>query len=146
MGQKIITTSALKGFLGTSLLLILYFSIITLISGWDFAKDQFFKFWYFALTLAIAFGIQVGFYSYLKNSVKQNVSPRVVATSGATSTVAMISCCTHYLVNVLPILGVTGLITFVGQYQVRFFWIGLVFNFAGIAYMASKVYRFSKGI
>ena len=146
MSQKIIPTSALKGFLGTSLLLIIYFSIVTLISGWDFAEDQFTKFWYFVVTLAVAFGVQVGLYSYLKNSVKQNISPRVVATSGVTSTAAMVSCCAHYLINVLPILGVTGLIALVGQYQVQFFWIGLVFNFAGIAYVASKVYRFSKGI
>ena len=146
MSQKIIPTSALKGFLGTSLLLIIYFSIVTLISGWDFAEDQFTKFWYFVVTLAVAFGVQVGLYSYLKNSVKQNISPRVVATSGVTSTAAMVSCCAHYLINVLPILGVTGLIALVSQYQVQFFWIGLVFNFAGIAYVASKVYRFSKGI
>src|SRR3989304_7760449 len=129
MGQKIIVTSALKGFLGTSLLLILYFSTVTLISGWDFAKAQFFKFWYFVVTLAIGFGIQVGFYSYLTNSVKQNVSSRVVATSGITSTAAMVSCCAHYLVNVLPILGVTGLITLASRHQVQFFLDRINFQF-----------------
>jgi len=146
MGQKIILTSTLKGFLAVFLLLIFYFSTVTLISGWSFSKDQFSKFWYFILILAFGFGIQVGLYSYLKSAIHQNVSAKILATSGATSTAAMISCCAHYLVNVLPILGVTGIITFISQYQIQFFWMGLVFNFAGITYMAGKVHRFSKGM
>ena len=144
MGQKIILTSTLKGFLAVFLLLIFYFSTVTLISGWGFSKDQFSKFWYFILILAFGFGIQVGLYSCLKSAIHQNVSAKILATSGATSTAAMISCCAHYLVNVLPILGATGIITFISQYQIQFFWMGLVFNFAGITYMAGKVHRFSK--
>jgi len=146
MGQKIILTSTLKGFLAVFLLLIFYFSTVTLISGWGFSKDQFSKFWYFILILAFGFGIQVGLYSYLKSAIHQNVSAKILATSGATSTAAMISCCAHYLVNVLPILGVSGVITLISQYQVQFFWVGLIFNFAGITYMAGKVHRFSKGM
>lgn len=127
-------------------LLVVYFTIVTLVSGWSFAQDQFRQFWYFVVTLATGFGVQVGLYSYLKNSIKSAVSPRVVATTGATSTAAMISCCAHYLVNLLPILGAVGIITVISQYQVQLFWVGLAFNFAGIAYMASKVYKFSKHV
>jgi len=47
-------------------------------------------------------------------------------------------------VNLLPILGAVGIITVISQYQVQLFWIGLVFNFAGIAYMANKIVRFDK--
>lgn len=137
--------SILKGLLGSSALLIFYFMIVTLISGWQFAQDQFSRFWYFILALSFGFGIQVGLYSYLRNATYQNVSPKVVATSGATSTVAMISCCSHYLVNILPVLGITGVVTLISQYQIQFFWVALVFNFAGIAYMVSKVYRASCG-
>lgn len=63
----------------------------------------------------------------------------MVAASGTTSTAAMISCCAHYLVNVLPVLGVTGFITVVAQYQVELLWLGLAFNLAGILYIAPKV-------
>ena len=141
MTPKPVLMSAIKGFLGTSLLLIVYFSIVTLVSGWGFAQDQFSKFWYFIVTLAIGFGIQVALFSYLKNSVKQNVSSRVVTTSGVTSTAAMISCCSHYLANILPILGITGFITIVTQYQIQLFWVGLVANLGGILYMTNKVYN-----
>lgn len=141
-----IVSAIKKGVLAASILLLIYFAIVTLVSGWGFAQDQFRQFWYFVVTLAVGFGMQVGLYSYLKSSIKGGVSARVVATTGATSTAAMISCCAHYLVNLLPILGAVGIITVISQYQVQLFWVGLVFNFAGIAYMASKVYKFSKHI
>lgn len=146
VNTQAITNSAIKGLLATSLLLVIYFTVVTLVSGWSFAQDQFRQFWYFVITLATGFGIQVGLYSYLKSSIKSTISPRVVATTGATSTAAMISCCAHYLVNLLPVLGAVGIITVISQYQVQLFWVGLVFNFAGIAYMTNKVYKFSKHI
>ena len=134
----------IKGLLATLILLAFYFTIVVLVSGWSFAQDQFRQFWYYVVTLAIGFGVQVGLYSYLKSSIKSAVSPKVVATTGATSTAAMISCCAHYLTNILPILGVTGIITFIGQYQIQFFWLGLFFNFLGIIYTGSKIIKFSK--
>ena len=146
INSKVAASSILKSLAAATMLVVVYFTIVSLVSGWDFAQGQFAKFWYFIVTLAIGFGIQVGLYSYLRNSIKGNVSRRVMATTGATSTAAMISCCAHYLVNILPILGVTGLITVISQYQVQLFWVGLAFNFAGIVYMANKVYKFSKGI
>jgi hypothetical protein len=132
-----------KGTLASLVLLIVYFTIVSLVSGWSFAQEQFRQFWYYVVPLALGFGIQVGLYSYLKSKIT-NVSPKVVATSGATSTAAMISCCAHYLVNLLPILGAVGIITVISQYQVQLFWVGLAFNFIGIVYMANKIYKFSK--
>src|SRR3989304_9660175 len=110
-----------------------------------FAQSQFAKYWYFIVLLSFGFDIQVGLYTYLKNSIrKQNISAKVLAVSGSTSGAVMISCCSHYLVNILPILGISGFITFVTQYQVQFFWVGLALNLAGIAYMSNKVYLFSQ--
>jgi len=127
------------------LLLIIYFGVVSLISGVDFAFEQFAKFWYFIVPLALGFGIQVGLYTYLKNLVGQHgVSGKVVAVSGTTSTAAMVSCCAHYLTNILPILGVTGILAVVAEYQVELFWLGLAFNAAGILYVASMVIKATK--
>ncbi|MBI3984337.1 MAG: hypothetical protein HY344_00130 [Candidatus Levybacteria bacterium] len=141
-----ISISIRNAAVSTIILLLIYISIVSFVSGWDFTKDQFSRYWYFIITLAIGFGTQVGFYTYLKNAIKQNASPRVLAVSGTTSTAAMISCCAHYLVNLLPILGAVGIITVISQYQIQLFWVGIAFNFLGIAYMANKVYKFSKVI
>src|SRR3990167_11293507 len=123
-----IAQSTLYGLVGMTALLAVYFSVVSLISGWPFTLSQFSQFWYFIVSLAIGFGIQIGLYSYLKSAVHQkNASGKVLAVSGTTSTAAMLSCCAHYLVNILPIIGITGIVSLVGQYQIQLFWIGLIF-------------------
>jgi len=127
------------------LLLALYFGIVGLVSGRQYALEQFASYWYFLVGLAGGFGIQMGLYAYLKRLVAHpGVSTKVVAVSGTTSTAAMVSCCAHYLTNILPVLGATGLMTIAAQYQVQFFWVGLAFNFAGIAYILPKVMAAAK--
>ena len=141
---EILKKSLLKGVLAFSILLSVYFLLITLISGWNFAWDQFIQFWYYIISLALGFGVQLSLYSYLKDIIKEQSAGQVLVTTGTTSTTAMISCCAHYLTNILPILGVTGIITFIGQYQVQFFWIGLFFNLLGILYIGNKILKFSQ--
>ena len=123
-------------------LLAIYFGVVSLISGVGFALGQFATFWYFIVPLALGFGIQVGLYAYLKNLIGQHgASGKMVAVSGTTSTAAMVSCCAHYLANILPILGVTGILAVVAEYQVELFWLGLAFNAAGIVYVAAMVMK-----
>lgn len=136
----------ITGILSSLGLLAIYFLIVGVVSGWEFALSQFSQFWYFIVALAVGFGIQVGLYTYLKQAVHHGPSKAVVATSGTTSTVAMVSCCAHYLVNILPILGVTGLVTVISQYQVQLFWVGLLFNAAGVVYLLYKINQFKHTI
>lgn len=152
MRNKIIAKATAYGILAATLLLGFYFLVLTLVSGWGFANAQFSSFWYFILSLAAGFGIQIGLYAYLKNSIhaRQAMSDgrqaggKVLAVSGTTSTAAMISCCAHYLVNILPVLGTSGLLVVIGQYQAELFWISLAFNLFGIGYIADKVIKFKK--
>ena len=93
----------------------------------------------------MGFGIQISLYQYIKSLVNSGQGMgKVVGVSGTTSTVAMISCCAHYLVNLVPVLGVTGLVTFVAQYQVELFWVGLASNIFGIGYMANRIIKLKK--
>ncbi|HET7833307.1 MAG TPA: heavy metal-binding domain-containing protein [Gallionella sp.] len=126
-------------------MLALYFGVVGLISGVSYTLEQFTQFWYFIVTLALGFGVQIGLYTYLRNLAGQHgASKKVVAVSGTTSTAAMVSCCAHYLANILPILGVAGFFTLVAQYQVELFWMGLAFNAGGILYIFPKVIRARK--
>ena len=127
------------------LLLALYFGLLTLVSGWSFTVDQFSEFWYFIVPLAAGFGVQVALFLKLREVVSRaKEAGTVIAVSGTTSTAAMISCCAHYLTNVAPVLGATGLVAFAAQFQVELFWVGLAFNAAGIAYVGTKLYKASK--
>lgn len=134
-------------FLATFSLLLLYFAIVTLVSGFKFALSQFESYWYFLVSLAIGFGIQVGLYTYLKYLVRKSnavMKDKTVAVTGTTSTLAMISCCAHYLANIVPILGIAGALTIVAQYQTEIFWVGLAFNLFGIAFIGRKIIKFKK--
>ena len=133
------------GTIGGFALLAVYFVILTLVSGWGFAREQFLAFWYFVVALAAGFAIQIALFIYLRQITRHaDASGKVVAVSGATSTGAMIACCTHYLANVLPVLATTGVVALVAQYQVQLFWIGLAFNLAGVLYVGNKALQASR--
>lgn len=128
------------GLLAFGLLLTLYFATLTLVSGWQFTLSQFAAFWYYIVLLGLGFGLQVALYVQLRQLLLHSAHARtVMAASGTTSSAAMISCCAHYLVNIAPVLGASGLVTFATQYQVQFFWLGLAVNAAGIAYIGNRL-------
>lgn len=130
------------GAAASAALLVVYFGALTLISGWRFTLDQFNEFWFYIVPLAAGFGVQVALYLRLRDVVMRTKDATgVVAASGTTSAAAMVSCCAHYLMNVAPVLGATGLVAFVAQFQVELFWVGLLFNLAGIAYVANKLVK-----
>ncbi|MFZ3011436.1 MAG: hypothetical protein WA060_00320 [Minisyncoccia bacterium] len=140
-----IAKPVLYGILASLILLGVYFVVLTLVSGWSFTKEQFVDYWYFVVSLAVGFGIQIALYQYIKSLVHSGKGMgKMVGVSGTTSTAAMISCCAHYLVNLVPILGVTGLATFAAQYQVKLFWVGIFFNVVGIVYMVNRIIKFKK--
>lgn len=134
------------GLLAFVCLLAIYFLVLAMVSGWSFTVSQFSEFWYYVVPLAAGFGLQVGLFTRLRNLLDQSApdSGGVVAASGTTSAAAMVSCCAHYLVNVAPVLGATGLVTFAAQYQVEFFWAGIAFNLAGIAFIGDRLYKATK--
>lgn len=139
------TRALLYGTLASSFLLGAYFAVLTLVSGWDFAQGQFADFRYFIVSLAVGFGIQAGLYAYLRSLITgSHGEGKMLGVTGTTSTAAMISCCTHYLANLLPILGTVGIVTFVAQYQVELFWVGLLFNLGGVIYTARRVIAFKR--
>lgn len=136
-----------KAFIATTSLLLFYFVIVSAISGFKFALSQFGSYWYFLVSLAIGFGVQIGLYFYLKQLVKNSnmtMSDKTVAVTGTTSTLAMISCCAHYLVNIVPILGIAGALSVIATYQIQIFWIGLAFNVFGIIFISNKIIKFKR--
>lgn len=138
---------ALGGIAGTTALLGVYFAVVTLVSGWPQATSQFTQFWFFIVSLALGFGLQVGLYLYLRQQHRQRgTSAGAVAVSGTTSTVAMVSCCAHYLANVLPLIATAGIASFVSQYQIQFFWVGLLFNLGGIIYLGSLILKHGRSV
>lgn len=121
-------------------MMALYFGALTMVSGWSFTVAQLIQYWYYILPLSVGFAVQVGLFARLRELVTgASGTKTVMAASGTTSAAAMVSCCAHYLINLAPILGAVGLVTFVSQYQVQFFWVGLAFNAVGLAYIGKRL-------
>lgn len=135
---------ALPAITATIGLLFVYAVVLSAISGYKFAGEQFAMYWPYVVSLAVGFGIQVGLYMYLHESVRGSASGKTVAVTGTTSTLAMISCCAHYLVNILPILGVAGAVAIIAQYQIQLFWVGIAFNLFGMAFIIRKIIAFKR--
>lgn len=135
--QKI--TISLYGVVSTLALLAVYALVVSAVSGTRFAAEQFAVYWYFLVSLALGFGIQMSLYAYMRQIMRSTSSTRAVAVTGTTSALSMISCCAHYLVTIMPALGVAGLAMFAARYQVPLFWVGIMFNLAGIVFMTRKI-------
>lgn len=128
----------LWGAVATLLILGFGYGIVAVFSGSTFALKQLHVYWYYNVPLAIGFGFQVGAYVYMRQTMKM-ASASSLAVSGTTSGVAMAACCAHHVTDVLPLLGVAGVISGLGQYQRQFFWIALGFNLIGVAYAMSRL-------
>lgn len=126
-------------------MMTLYLAVLTLVSGWSFALSQLARYGYYIVALAAGFALQVGLFVRLRELVRGRAGEKTaIAASGTTSAAAMVSCCSHYLVNLVPIIGVAGVVTFVSQYQVQFFWVGLGLNAAALAFIGRRLYVAAK--
>lgn len=138
------TKIILSAVVATVGLLLIYTFGVSTISGYEFAGEQFASYWIYVVSLAVGFGVQVGLYMYLRELMHGSASGKIVAVTGTTSTLAMISCCAHYLVNILPILGVAGAVAIIGEYQIQLFWVGIFFNLFGVAFIGRKIIAFKR--
>lgn len=133
---------ATSGIIATLALAALYVGVVASLSGWSVMRSQFLTTWYFLVPLWLGFGVQVGLYVSLRQLMSAARPDRaLVAASGTGSTAAMLACCTHYLVNLVPVLGASGLVIFVSQYQAELFWVAVLLNAAGILFLFTRRQR-----
>ena len=123
----------LSGFSASFLLVSLYVLIMSLVADSSQAWYQYVQIWPWMTALVIGFGVQVGLFVHLRESIKQSAAS--VTTSGGVSTVSMIACCAHHLSDIIPILGLSAATLFVTKYQFSFLILGIVSNIWGILYM-----------
>ncbi len=128
------------GALAAVFLLVLYGVVVTLVSGSEMLREQWELYRYYLAALSAGFGVQVALYSILLSLLRERQHARaVLATTGTTSGVAMLACCAHYFATLLPVLGLAGFATALAQYQIQFFWVGLLANLGGIGFMSMKL-------
>ena len=136
-------SSVLWGSSATSALLIIFVASIRLFSGrWTQVYEQAADIGVFIALLAIGFGVQIALWRNLRLRHAQRMKTHgVPAVSGATSTVAMLACCSHYFVNILPFLGLIGIAGFLTAYQNQIMVASIGINLLGIAYMVYLIQK-----
>ncbi len=124
--------SILYGFLAGLGLLIFYLGVLSIFQGIEFAFSNLRSLWYFIFPLAIGFGIQIGLYASIKHNAMIN---GVTGGTGGIAGGSMIACCSHFLLNLIPIVGISGLATILMVYQKWFLAFGILANIVGITFM-----------
>lgn len=137
-------TSIAYGILGAGALLAVFFAVVTLSNGsFPSAVDEGKKIWYWIVLLAGGFGLQLGLFVYLKRVVQEHMAGATaeVAAAGTVSTGSMVACCSHALVNLLPILGISAAATLLARYQLPLLLLGVFSNLVGLTIMIGLFQR-----
>ncbi len=134
--------SILYGILAGFGLLGFYLIVLSLFQGIEFAFLNLRTLWYFIFPLAIGFGIQIGLYASIKHTA---IMTGAVAGTGGVSAGSMIACCSHFLFNLIPIVGISGLSTILMSYQKWFFVVGILANSIGISFLINHKLKMKMG-
>ena len=130
----------LYGFFAGLGILLFYLTLVSIFQGLEFAFLNLKSLWYLIFPLAIGFGTQIGFYFSIRHSAMINAT---ATTSGVISGGTMVACCSHFLLNIIPLAGASGLAIFLTAYQKEFLLFGILANIAGIGLMLNHKRKMS---
>ncbi len=137
VNRSIITATA--AFLG---LLLFYGVFVAAVESFTHAVQLIMDDVFFVMAISLGFGIQIGFFSYMRRLKKAGreygSGAWAAAGSGAgtgTSTISMIACCLHHAGDVLPFLGISAATLFFEQYRYPLMWLGITANLLGVLIM-----------
>src|SRR3990167_9391359 len=133
MLQKLVKdNSVIYGVLAGTGLLTFYLLVLSFFQGINFAFLSLKSLWYLIIPLVVGFGTQIGLYASIKHTAM--LTGTVAGTSGI-SAGSMVACCSHFLLNVIPLAGFSGLALFAMKYQPAFLSFGILSNFIGVGLM-----------
>lgn len=132
--------SAAAGLIGAAALLGTYLAIISLAQGADHAIAQLVTDAPFVGLVAAGFGVQMALFAELRTVDRRHRSAAAVTAAGTgTSAAAMLACCAHHLVDLLPLLGLSAAAVFLNAYKTPLFVLGIGMNVVGIAVIARQL-------
>ena len=134
--------SVAAGVLAAVALLGVYLGIISLAQGVEHAVEQLATDAFFVGLIAVGFGTQIALFAELRTVDRQHrASAAVTAVGTGTSTVAMLACCAHHVVDLLPLLGLSAAAVFLNAYKTPLFVVGIGMNVIGIVVIARQLQR-----
>jgi hypothetical protein len=134
--------SVAAGLVGAAALLGVYLGIISLAQGVEHAFAQLATDAIFVGLIAAGFGSQIALFVELRTLDRRHrASAAVTAAGTGTSAAAMLACCAHHLVELLPIVGLSAAAVFLNAYKTPLFLVGIGMNGIGIVVVARQLRR-----
>lgn len=132
--------SVAAGIVGAAALLLVYLGIITIAQGLDHAIEQMAADAIFVGLIALGFGTQIALFVELRAVDRHHrASAAVTAAGTGTSAAAMLACCAHHLVDLLPLVGLSAAAVFLNAYKTPLFLVGIAMNVVGIVMIARRL-------
>ena len=134
--------SIAAGVVGATALLGLYLGVISLAQGVEHAFEQLATDAVFVGLIAAGFGTQIAVFAELRTVDRRHRASAAVTVAGTgTSTAAMLACCAHHLVDLLPLVGLSAAAVFLNAYRTPLFVVGIAMNVIGIVIIARQLHR-----
>lgn len=132
----------LRGFIiGTLALSMFYYILLFAVTGDpSHPLSQFTLLQPWMSLLITGFGIQFGLFWLLRKGYHFSLNEKhdvqvATGTGTAVSSMAMVACCAHHLVDLLPILGLSAAALFLSEYQEQLLIFGIAANLISIVMM-----------
>ncbi len=134
--------SIAAGVVAAAALLGVYLAIISLAQGVEHAFDQVATDALFVGLIAAGFGIQIALFVELRAVDRRHRAAAAVTVAGTgTSAAAMLACCAHHLVDLLPLVGLSAAAVFLNAYRTPLFLVGIGMNLTGIVVIGRQLAR-----
>lgn len=130
------------GVVGAAVLLGIYLGIIGFAQGVEHAFEQLAADALFVGLIAAGFGTQIALFVELHAVDRRHrASTAVTAAGTGTSAAAMLACCAHHLVDLLPLVGLSAAAVFLNAYKTPLVLFGIGMNVVGIVVIARQLQR-----
>ena len=130
------------GALAALALLATDLGIISLAQGPGHAVDQLASDARFVGLISAGFGTQIALFVELRRIDRRHrAGAAVTAASTGTSGAAMLACCAHHVVDLLPLVGLSAAAVFLDAYRTPLLLLGLAMNALGIVVIGRQLRR-----
>ena len=134
--------SIAAGVVGAGVLLGLYLGIVSVAQGVEHALQQLATDALFVGFISVGFGTQIALFAELRVLDRQHRAAAAVTVAGTgTSAAAMLACCAHHLVELLPLVGLSAAAVFLNAYKTPLLFVGIGMNVIGIVIIARQLQR-----
>ena len=134
--------SIAAGVVGAAVLLGIYLGIIGLAQGVEHAFEQLATDALFVGLTTAGFGTQIALFVELRAVDRRHRAATAVTAAGTgTSAAAMLACCAHHLVDLLPLVGLSAAAVFLNAYKTPLVLVGIGMNVVGIVVIARQLQR-----